>query len=312
MEDVKINSEKTLQITLPSDPDDQEVAVFVFHELGDQVYGPAEATRESPGVYSITLGQEASGVFVLNSGGKHRVDFEYEVSGQKYTKNIYLNVYTPYIEYEDFFSAHTELTATYGSNFDFYAKRAKSIIDTYCGQSFEYYPNKSVIVNGNNHNILHLPRPLFKMNYVKMISGNTETFLYNEEDGTAVVEKVRQPFNFSSSYYIRYKNSNTMDGPSRSSYSDFLPDGKFKENLSYEVNGDFGWLFVPENVSQAADLIIVDLMNDDSQFRRQALTSVNMDAISFTMKSTFYESTGNIEADVLLMDYILFVMDYIS
>jgi hypothetical protein len=38
-----------------------------------------------------------------------------------------------------------------------------------------------------------------------------------------------------------------------------------------------------------------------------------MDTIEYETKKdvSFYESTGNIDADVLLMDYTLFVMDYV-
>ena len=53
-------------------------------------------------------------------------------------------------------------------------------------------------------------------------------------------------------------------------------------------------------------------MNDDSEFRRHGIFDAKFDSNSqFVFKSNFYESTGNIDADVLLMDYTMFVMDYI-
>ena len=52
-------------------------------------------------------------------------------------------------------------------------------------------------------------------------------------------------------------------------------------------------------------------MNDDSEYRRHGISNVSMDTVSYSMNPNFYESTGNIEADVLLMDYMLFIMDYI-
>jgi hypothetical protein len=52
-------------------------------------------------------------------------------------------------------------------------------------------------------------------------------------------------------------------------------------------------------------------MNDDSEYRRHGIHSVDMDVVKMQMKQSFYESTGNIEADVYLMDYTLFVMDYV-
>jgi hypothetical protein len=70
-------------------------------------------------------------------------------------------------------------------------------------------------------------------------------------------------------------------------------------------------MYVPENVKQAADILIADMMNNDSEYRNHGLTRVEMDAVTVYMKDNFYDTTGNIEADVLLMDYMLFVMDYI-
>jgi hypothetical protein len=52
-------------------------------------------------------------------------------------------------------------------------------------------------------------------------------------------------------------------------------------------------------------------MNNDSEYRNHGIYRADMDAISLYMNQNFYESTGNIEADILLMDYTLFVMDYV-
>ena len=61
---------------------------------------------------------------------------------------------------------------------------------------------------------------------------------------------------------------------------------------------------------------MVDAMNDDSEIRRRGVIKVEYDTVRYEMasgnsKASFYESTGNIDADVLLMDYTLFVMDYV-
>lgn len=93
--------------------------------------------------------------------------------------------------------------------------------------------------------------------------------------------------------------------------SNRITEKYFRENSDYKIEGDFGWRYVPNNVTQAADLLITDMLNDDSEYRRHGITSVDMDNIRFSINSNFYESTGNIEADVLLTDYTLFVMDYI-
>lgn len=53
------------------------------------------------------------------------------------------------------------------------------------------------------------------------------------------------------------------------------------------------------------------MMNEDSIYRKHGIHSVDMDVLKIQTGQDFYESTGNIDADILLMDYTLFVMDYV-
>ena len=93
MDDVKINTSKTLTLTLPSDPTSNIVSASLYHEFGSLVSGPTNATRTGTGVYTITYGQQASGVYVLNSSGRHRVDFTYTLNSTSYTQSQYINIY---------------------------------------------------------------------------------------------------------------------------------------------------------------------------------------------------------------------------
>ena len=55
MDEVAINTSKTLTLTLPSDPASNLVSVSLYHEYGDLVSGPTSAVRTASGVYTITL-----------------------------------------------------------------------------------------------------------------------------------------------------------------------------------------------------------------------------------------------------------------
>lgn len=307
MDDVKINTSKTLTLTLPSDPDSNSVTVNVYHEFGDSVKSNIAATRSSAGVYTVTLGQEASGLYILQSAGKHQVVFSYAIGGTTYSQSKYLNVYTPYITSSEFFVNHPELQTAFSSSFDTIEKRARNIINTYCGQSFDFYPEKSFSVDGYNHKNLHLPLPITTLRKVTINYGDADQEVIHDSTDSTLnnIEKVRQPFNFESSYFLRYKSTVIQNSSNR------ILATKFVDGSDYRIEGDFGWRYVPDNVRQAADLIIADLMNDDSEYRRHGITNVSMDTTTFALASNFYESTGNIEADVLLMDYMTFIMDYI-
>lgn len=307
MDDVKIETSKTLTLTLPSDPVSNIVSVKLYHEFGNLVSGPTNATRASAGVYTITYGQQASGIYVLNAAGKYRADFVYTISGTEYSQSQYINVYTPYITSAAFFEDYPELEDDWSDRFDKIEKKVRNIINTFCGQSFDYYPNKTIEISGSGRSSLHLPFPITTLRTVTSDVGTSdETVIHNYLDATVNnIEKAKEPHNFGATYYIKFKRS-TLDSPNV-----LMLVNKFYKTSSYTVNGDYGWQFVPNNIEQAAGLLIADQMNDDNQYRVHGIKRADMDAIDLHFSDKFYESTGNIDADVLLMDYTLFVMDYV-
>jgi hypothetical protein len=314
MDDVKINTSKTLTLTLPSDPTSNIVSVSLYHEFGSLVSGPTNATRTSAGIYTITFGQQASGIYILNSAGRHRADFTYTVSGTSYTQSQYINVYTPYLDIDTFFADHPELETDYYDQFDKLEKRIRNIINTFCGQSFEFYPNKFMILQGSGKKTMHLPLPISTLRKVTAnIGDEDEEVLHDSTNATLNhIEKAREPHNFQSSYYIQFRKS-YLDRTQTIVY-----ESNFDEDNDFKIEGDFGWQFVPNNIEQAADLLMVDAMSDDSEIRRRGVIEVQYDTVRYKMsgssvesKASFFETTGNIDADVLLMDYTLFVMDYV-
>ena len=133
-----------------------------------------------------------------------------------------------------------------------------------------------------------------------------EAILYDSSDASyTAIEKAKEPHSFGSTYYIQFKRS-MLD-----SVQTIITTNKFNAADSYKIEGSFGWQFVPNNIEQAADLLLEDMMNDDSEFRRHGIHRVDMDTIQYQVNDKFLETTGNIDADILLMDYTLFVMDYI-
>jgi hypothetical protein len=302
MDEVKINTSKTLTLTLPSDPASNTVSVSLYHEFGDLVSGPTNATRVSAGVYTIAYGQLSSGKYILNASGKHRADYVYTISGTEYTQSQYINVYTPYLTSDDFFTEYPELEEEFGAKFDTFAKKAKNIIDTYCGQSFEFYPDKTIYMNGNGYKTMRLPLPITTLSEVVQDEGEDNELVLLSATADSI-EKIRQPFNFETTYGIRFKKVTLAE--------EIFLLGKFHPDSVYKINGDYGWPFVPDNIKQAAILLIADMMNNDNEYRNHNIYRVEMGPTRFYMKESFYDSTGNVEADMLLMDYTLFVMDYI-
>jgi hypothetical protein len=315
MDDVKINNSKTVSLTLGSDPDSSTVNATLYHEFADSsvVQASTACTRASAGNYSIAYGESPanSDNFVLSQGGVHKVVFSYSISSTSYTSETYFSVYTPYITSATFFSNHSELQTSMGAKFEDYEKKARRIIDTYCGQSFDYYGVKSFIIDGYDTRFLRLPYPLDTLTTVVADYGDSDNeTIHDSSDSTLNnLEKVNATGNFGSAHTLRFKNKVS---DTRKSYVARTYRNRFNSKSDYKVTGNYGWRFVPNNIRDAAELIIVDLMNDDSEYRRHRIHSVDMDTTRYRFDSDFYGSTGNVDADVLLMDYTLYVMDYVG
>jgi len=315
MDDVKINTSKTVSLSLGADPDSNTVNATLYHEFADSsvVQASTACTRASAGEYSVTFGESTANTnnYVLAQAGVHKVVFSYEKSGTAFTSEVYLNVYTPYITSASFFANNADLQALYGAKFDELEKKARRIIDTYCGQSFDFYGTKSFIVDGTDNRYLRMPYPIDTLTTVVADSGDSDAETVHDSSDSTLnnLEKYNSVGNFGSTYSVRFKNKVS---DTRKTYVARTYSNKFNSKSDYKVTGSFGWRFVPGNVQNAAELLILDLMNDDNEYRRHRIHSVDMDTTRYRFDSDFYGSTGNVDADTLLMDYTLYVMDYVG
>ena len=86
---------------------------------------------------------------------------------------------------------------------------------------------------------------------------------------------------------------------------------KFTHKSDYRITGDWGWRYIPQNVQSASEILIADMMNNDSEYRNHRIIDVSLDTTRMSFDADFLGTTGNTEADILLMDYTTYVMDYV-
>ena len=310
MDEVQINTNKTFTLTLSADPVGSAVNAVLTHGWsGETVLSSTSCTRTGVGVYTITYGEKAagSGNYYLESGGEHQVEFSYTVGATAYTSIQYFFVYEPYISSANFFAIHSGLETGFSSSFTTYEKKVRNIINTYCGQDFYSFTGKSITLDGNSSMALHLPKPLYTLSTVYADYGDTDQLLiHDSSDSTNLnLEKIRSFGNFESSWYLRFKNKTTSNVNKR------LTGDKFNYKSDYRITGDWGWKFVPQNVQSASEILIADMMNNDSEYRNHRIIDVSLDSTRMSFDADFLGTTGNTEADILLMDYTAYVMDYV-
>jgi len=310
MDEVQANTSKTVTLTLSADPVGNDVTAVLTHGWsGETILGSTDCTRTGVGTYTITYGEKAAGSrnYYLEAAGNHEVVFSYTVGSTAYTSTQHFSVYEPYINSTNFFAIHTGLSSSFSASYTTYEKKVRNIINTYCGQNFYNFPNKTITLDGTGSRSLHLPKPVYSVSTVYSDYGDSDQLLIHDSSTTdnLNLEKVRSLGNYESTWHLRFKNKTTTKVNER------LLGNRFSNKSDYRITGDWGWKYIPHNIESASEILIADMMNSDSEYRNHRIVSVDLDATRMSFDSDFLGTTGNTEADILLMDYTLYVMDYV-
>lgn len=278
----------TASLTLDEDADlvlgEYEVYVSLIHDWGNLVVDSQRATRVSTGIYSYTFSTTD-----CSSSGLHRIKWEYTIDSVDYVKNTYVNIVQQYIDSTTFFENHPEYEEEFYDSFNDIEKKVRGIIDSYCGQEFQFYGGKTLTFDGNGKSTLLMPVRLDAI---------IEVLIDTDDDITTLVEVMPN-----TDWYLRYiKQGGSTVGITRT---------VFTEDATVTVNGDWGWPFVPSNITEAADMLIEDFISHDRENFRYGITRVWMDTQRFDFDPQIFSSTGNIDADMLLMDYVIFTPELI-
>lgn len=262
-----------------------DVFTTLIHEWGGEVVAQTRATRTSTKNYQQTFSD-----LVLRQNGTYKIKWEYVISGVTYTDYEAITVYTPYVTKSEFFDEYAYLdTASNDYIFDTYEQKIRNDIHTYCGQSFEYYPGITFSMDGTGGNAL--PMPLRVESLTSVIASVSDSTGTTSSDESSYIQVSPD-----SDWFVEWKNDSII----------------FKPYAVYSITGDWGWLYVPTNVTQAAKLLIAEEFNQDNEYRRHAVTDLYMDTHRMRIDDKIvWNSTGVIDADVLLMDYVKYSIDWV-
>jgi len=282
MKSVKLGT--SYEATLKLDQNFTNVYCSLIFEWGDVIVDEAVATNISTGKYKYTFS-----ALHLNSCGVYKIVWKYISGSNEYTSVDSLIVYTPYLSSLEFFDLNPELEAEFSDKFDNVERKVRNIINTFCGQSFDFKQSKQIMLDGTDTRFLRFP---YRLDTLHSISVKSET-----SDQTFILENIlefveKDP---ESPFYLRKK----------------AQGGKFLSQDLFIVSADWGWRYVPQNISDAAELLVKDIFNDDSSFRQHLIDDVEMDTHRLKINSMAFSSTGNLDADILIMDYCVWTMELI-
>lgn len=243
------------------------------------------AIRTDTGKYKYVLTTENTSKL-----GNFKATWTYTISGTENTKTEFYEVVVPYTsaqEVREMFPAQASK-----SNEEIYRKEkiARRLINIYCNQSFDFEEDVQKVVFGKWANLLELPRKMY----------NLQEVILDETDITSDLEIYEE-------FWLKptWVTSATMK------FTDIKrgitePSFYFHEGFKYYVTGDWGWQFVPENISLAAMILVNDYFCDDTLLREHGVIDTQLGDRSMEFKRDLWGTTGNYNVDQLLADYTFF------
>ncbi len=287
---ITIQRERTKTISLNTSGSATGVYIAIYHEWGDTVREPTLVSAGPGTTFTYTLTTEDTA-----SAGVHRIVWTYTVATIEFSTTVHVKIYSPYTTSSVFFLEYPELESDCFDKFDGTESRVRKIIDTYCNQEFQYIKAKTLRLDGSGRDNLKLP--------LRGISF-TEILRDAEDDVTELVE-----IDPMSEFWLRHTRTLPSNDP-----RDFIWDESpnfFSKRATYSITGDFGWEYIPDSIEEAAKLLIADDLNQDSLYRKHSVTFAGIGPVQTRYSPDVMASIGNVDADVLLMDFSRSLLEYI-
>jgi hypothetical protein len=265
------------------DGSDYEIWATLTHDWGGEVVAETRATRTGVGTYEMAYTAQD-----MSSNGEHRIGWRYIKGGITIYKNDHIYNTTTYLDETTFFERHPYLSA-HQEKFDEVERQVRRIIETQCGQKFEFYDDRYLTVDGSGNTTIAVPYPMISLETVTQRDEGETTV--STEDITGYCE-----ISNDSNYFVRYKNRT----------------GRFNMHSEFEITGNWGWHYVPQNIEEATSILCADFMNDDRAYFKHGLSDLYMDTHRMRFHDDFtFHSLGNTDVDILLMDYTRFTMSMV-
>lgn len=267
------------------------VNYFVYNFAGDIVAsGEATLITATPyNYYEATIGPD-----VTANTGKYEIEWVYDIITNDTTYNMtpreQFSVVVPYVGLAEMMS-FPELASYAAKELRAMERLVAGIIDVYTNQTFNREDNLSVTILGQDSDQLALPRRIINLDTVSVLD-------YDEAiDPYPITEYVK--FDTDNRWILRRRKDWDVDRKINpvSSYR------FFKYPTLYQVTGDWGWDFVPQDVSRAAGILIKEYFCEDAKYRDKFIDNIRAGDWRMEFKVTGDETTGSANADMLLTGY---------
>lgn len=174
-------------------------------------------------------------------------------------------------------------------------KFARFMIENYTGMSFGKH-DKTITAYGQDADVLFLGEKVISISSLK-------------ENGNLVIDNNTSTNNFGypiqvteTGFSIRIVSTDDINEGGKMDIV-YPMKGTFYNGYRYELNGIFGWKFVPEKVQAAALMLMKDYFGKDNIWRARYVNSVSFGDTDMQFSKLAFRGTGNFYVDKLLDEY---------
>jgi hypothetical protein len=182
---------------------------------------------------------------------------------------------------------------------------ARKVIEKHTGQKFYLY-NDVQVAYGSGSDILPLP---YKLDSIQSLTENDIVLIDNmaNESNWPFVPMVSE-----SGFGIRVDRTDSLDnivytanGMIPPTINDTGGFGAFRKDARYRITGKFGWQEVPDDVQEAAVILMGEFFSKDRIWTDKYIKTISTFDWDFEYSSEAYSGTGNSYVDQLLYPYVL-------
>lgn len=261
------------------------------------------ADENNPGTYIVYVPYQYT-----NRNRTLRLRWEYTIGINNVIREDEVYVVTPYVDFnhvQDLGFSTDSSDPQYKSYKELLrAERyARKQIEQYTGQKFYLYDDVYTI-NGYDADVLPLPAKIYSLHE---LYANDILLL----DNINSINNWNYPVEITTTGYgIRINRAGLVDNTVYTANGMIPPSihdgsGVFRNSVSYQVQGRFGWERVPDAVELAAIELMKDYFAKDTVWRNKYIKNISTFDWDFEYTSEAYAGTGNAYADRLLADYVM-------
>jgi hypothetical protein len=293
-----------------TDPDGPiSVEVFDYNIIDEETRIPGSVLEQGTASQISYSGITSAGRYyylltpsVTDKPRELRVSWKYEIGGveRKGHKSVFINV--PYATIEDLRTI-PELNEYSDEELKSMERLVGKVVDVYCGQTFGDEKNVTKTAFGQDSDFLWLPARLWRLedvtildDYVSVLRNPQGDIIGKNFDSRSIGEYV--VLDFDSPWRLRNRRNIDYETLSVTRSSKM-----FKSGFIYAVKGDWGYPFVPIQITEAVKILVKTYFYDDATYRERYITSIRAGNWRMEFSATGDETTGSANADMILTAY---------